>query len=389
MAQLNITLNLEELTEAVMNSDMNSMMKSLAMAVFNAYMEVERDHYINAKNYERTAERKDQRNGYYERDLMLSVGKIPMKVPRTRSGQFRTQVFNSYQRMDKAFVLSMIEMVVTGVSTRKVTKIVEQLCGEQVSKSFVSDIMQELDPQIEAFKQRSLSHSKFRYLYVDAMYIKVREDKRVVSKAVYVAQGINDINKREIVGFMVSGEESEASWVQFFLDMRSRGLQTPKMIISDAHAGLKSAIRETFVGSIWQRCTFHFLCNIVNVMPRKHSKEERGMVREILQAPTQQHARELKKTFESHVQDNPKYDEALNTLDNGFEDAIQYMLEPETYHVSLRTTNSVERVNREMRRRDRVIGIYPNIASAERLMGSVLIDHHEKWESVNRPFLKE
>ena len=174
MAQLNITLNLEELTEAVMNSDMNAMMKSLAVTVFNAYMEVERDRYIKAENYERTSERKDQRNGYYERDLMLNIGSINLKVPRTRSGEFKTDVFNSYQRMDKAFVLGMIEIVIMGVSTRKVTKIVEQLCGENVSKSFVSDIMQELDPQIEAFKQRSLSHSKFRYLYVDAMYIKVR-----------------------------------------------------------------------------------------------------------------------------------------------------------------------------------------------------------------------
>ena len=388
MAQLNITLNLEELTEAVMNSDMNAMMKSLAVTVFNAYMEVERDRYIKAENYERTSERKDQRNGYYERDLMLNIGSINLKVPRTRSGEFKTDVFNSYQRMDKAFVLGMIEMVITGVSTRKVTKIVEQLCGENVSKSFVSDIMQELDPQIEAFKQRSLSHSKFRYLYVDAMYIKVREDNRVVSKAVYIAQGVNDINKREIVGFMVSEEETEAAWSRFFLDLRSRGLQTPTMVISDAHAGLKKAIRKVFVGTIWQRCTFHFIRNIIDVMPKKNSKEERKILRKILQAPTQQHARELKQAYESQLKDNPKYTEALKVLDNGFEDAIQYMLEPEAFHVSLRTTNSVERLNREIRRRDRVIGIYPNIASAERLIGSILIDFHENWENNARTFLQ-
>lgn len=388
MAYLNINLNLDELTEAIMQSDMNALMKSLAVTVFNAYMEVERDHHIKAANYERTPDRLDQRNGYYQRDYMLNVGKVPLRVPRTRSGEFKTSIFERYQRMDKAFVLSMVEMVVNGVSTRKVTKIVEQLCGETVSKSFVSDVMTELDPQIKAFKERSLAHSTFRYLYVDAMYIKVREADRVVSKAVYIAQGINAQNKREIVGFMVAEEESKAAWSRFFMAMRARGLQTPKMIISDAHAGLKAAIREVFVGTIWQRCTFHFITNIVNQMPRKNSRSERRILGQILQAPTQQHARELKAQLEEDLKDNPKYTKALETLDSGFEDAIQYMLEPELYHISLRTTNSVERLNREIRRRDKVIGIYPTIASAERLIGSVLIDIHEKWAQSKRTFLR-
>lgn len=160
------------------------------------------------------------------------------------------------------------------------------------------------------------------------------------------------------------------------------------MVISDAHAGLKKAIRKVFVGTIWQRCTFHFIRNIIDVMPKKNSKEERKILRKILQAPTQQHARELKQAYESQLKDNPKYTEALKILDNGFEDAIQYMLEPEAFHVSLRTTNSVERLNREIRRRDRVIGIYPNIASAERLIGSILIDFHENWENNARTFLQ-
>lgn len=389
MAQLNITLNLDELTEAVLNSDMTSMMKSLTVTVFNAYMEVERDRFIKAANYERTDHRMDQRNGYYERDFMLSAGKVKLRVPRTRSGEFRTEVFERYQRQDKAFVLSMAEMVVNGVSTRKVTKIVEKLCGEQVSKSFVSDVMKELDPEIEEFKQRSLSHSTFRYIYVDAMYIKVREDNRVISKAAYIAQGVNEENKREILGFMVAEEESAVAWSRFFMGLRARGLQTPKVIISDAHAGLKVAIREVFVGSIWQRCTFHFLRNIVDQMPKKNSKTERKLVGEILRAPTQQHARELKAAFEEMVQDNPKFEKALEVLDNGFEDAIQYQLEPQAYHVSLRTTNSIERLNREIRRRDRVIGIYPNVASAERLIGSLLLDHHEEWVKASRKFLRD
>ena len=389
MAQVNITLDLEELTEAIFESDMNAMMKSMAVAVLNAYMEIERDHYINATPYERTHKRKDQRNGYYERDYTLNVGTVKLKVPRTRTGEFSTDIFEKYQRMDKAFVLAMVEMVVNGVSTRKVSNIVEKLCGEDVSKSFVSDVLTELDPVIDEFKSRSLTHSKFRYVYTDAMYIKVRENNRVVSKAVYLAQGVADDNKREIIGFKVSDEESEEAWTNFFRNMTNRGLRRPKLIISDAHAGLKAAIRKVFVGAAWQRCTFHFTKNITDTMPKKNSEVERQMIKDILRAPTKQNARELKVTFEEHVINKPKYEKALQTLDSGFEDAIQYMGEPEAYHISLRTTNSVERINREIRRRDKVIGIYPNIPSAERLIGAVVMDLHEEWQSKKYKFLKD
>jgi len=389
MTQLNLTINAEELTEAILKSDMNNLMKSLTISVLNAYMEVERDKFIEAKPFERTHKRKAQRNGYYERNYTLNIGSVRLKVPRTRFSEFKTEVFDKYQRMDKAFVLSLVEMVVNGVSTRKVTNVVEQLCGENVSKSFVSDVMKELDPVIEKFKKRSLTHSTFRYLYVDAMYIKVRDENRVVSKAVYIAQGINDKNRREIVGFNITEVESEKAWTDFFLDMKNRGLKRPRLIISDAHAGLKAAIRKVFVGSTWQRCTFHFTRNIVDVMPKKNSKLERKMVKDILNAPSKQDAKERKLKFENYVSENVKYDKALQILDEGFEDATQYMNEPEAYHISLRTTNSVERINREIRRRDKVIGIYPNIASAERLIGSVVIDIHEEGKTNRNKFLKE
>lgn len=389
MTQLNLNVNAEELTEAILKSDMNSLMKSLTVAVLNAYMEAERDRFIDAAPYERNAQRKDQRNGYYTRDYTLNIGKINLKVPRTRSGEFNTEVFERYQRMDRAFVLAMMEMVVQGVSTRKITDIVEQLCGENVSKSFVSSVTKELDPVIETFKNRSLTHSKFRYLYVDAMYIKVRENNRVVSKAVYLAQGVNEDNKREVIGFKVSEEESMASWESFFVGMMNRGLRTPELIISDAHSGLKAAISKVFVGASWQRCTVHFLKNIVNQMPRKNSTTERQMVKDILHATTQQEAREHKAAFETYVQEHPKFEKALRTLDKGFEDAIQYMTEPQVYHMSLRTTNSVERINREIRRRDRVIGIYPNLDSAVRLIGAVVLDIHENWQHSQIKFLQD
>jgi len=389
MTQLNININFEELTEAVLKSDMNSVMKSLATLVFNAYMEAERDEYIQAGQYERKESRKDSRNGYYPRGYTLSIGKLELAIPRTRSGEFTTHLFERYQRMDQAFVLSMMEAVINGVSTRKVTNIVEQLCGEMVSKSFVSNIMKQIDPKIDAFKKRSLTKQTYRYVYVDAMYIKVREDHRIVSKAVYIAQGVNENNKREIIGFKVADVESKETWASLFQDMRERGLTTPKMVISDAHHGLRAAIKEVFVGTAWQRCTVHLLKNIIHTFPKKQTTEERKLVRKIFRARTLQEAKEAREAFETRVKDNPKYEKALNIIDEGFYDGIQYLNEPEAYHMFLRTTNSLERLNREIRRREQVISIFPNVSSAERLIGAVLLDIHEEWEKSTRKYLIE
>src|SRR5699024_8630520 len=320
MTQLNFNINMDELTEAVLKSDLNHTMKSLAVLIFNAYMEAERDGYINAGKYERNNNRIDYRNGYYTRDYTLSIGKIELQVPRTRSGEFSTALFEKYTRMDQAFVLSMAEAVVNGVSTRKVSNIVEQLCGETVSKSFVSNTMERLDPKIDAFKGRSLTMSQYRYVYVDAMYIKVRENHRVVSKAVYIAQGVNELNKREIIGFKVSDEESKEGWASFFQYLRERGLTTPKLLVSDAHSGLKAAIKEVFVGTSWQRCTVHLLRNIIETMPRKNSTKQRTLVKKIFRSRSLQEAKELREEFEACVKDDPRYETALETLDNGFMD---------------------------------------------------------------------
>ncbi|WP_344341926.1 IS256 family transposase, partial [Streptomyces rhizosphaericus] len=177
--------------------------------LFNQYMEMERDNYMANSTYERNDDRHDYRNGYYERDLTLSVGKVNLKVPRTRSGDFSTDLFEKYKRCDKAFLLSMLEMVVNGVSTRKVTKVVEQLCGEKVSKSMVSELTKKLDPIVQEWSERPLNQQYYNYVYVDAMYIKVREYHKVVSKAVYIALGVNSQDKREILGFKITSSESK------------------------------------------------------------------------------------------------------------------------------------------------------------------------------------
>lgn len=384
MTQLNINLDMDKLTEQILSSDLNSVTKGLAVAVFNAYMEAQRDQFVQAKNRERSEDRQDMRNGYYMRDFKLPVGNITLSVPRTRSGEFSTDLFDRYQRMDQSLVLAMMESVINGVSTRKVSNIVEALCGETVSKSLVSDIMTRLDPEIEAFRTRPLNEKTYDYLYVDAMYIKVRENGRVVSKAVYIAQGVTKEHYREILGFMVSGVESKDLWTTFFQDLRARGLTKPKLIISDAHAGLIEAIKHEFTNCPWQRCSFHFTQNIVQVMPRNDSKTEREMLRRIFKSSSLKEAEVRRDAFINHVKDNPKYEKAVEKLDEGFTDATQYMYEPQDYYVSLKTTNGVERINREIRRREKVIGIFPNVDSAVRLIGSVIIDIHELFQEPNR-----
>lgn len=387
MTQIHFTLNFEEMTKELLNCNLNNVIKGQLITIMNAYMEAERDKLVNANIKEKTEERKAVRNGYYERQLTVPVGTIELKIPRTRDGEFSTELFEKYSRMDQSLVLMMIESVVSGVSTRKVTKLVEAIAGKQVSKSFVSSMLKKLDPEIKQWSERPLTTNTYKYLFVDAMYIKVRENHKIVSKAVYIAQAINHLDKRELVGFSVSEKESHIAWQEFFADLRSRGFSNPNLIISDAHKGLKSAISEEFLDVPWQRCTVHFLRNMIDVMPKKNNEQEKHILKSIFRAPTIQHAKELRNEFLSLVEDNPKFQKVIDILDEGFDDATQFFNFPQKHHKHIRTTNSIENTNLQIRRRERVIRIFPNIDSAFRLIGAVLLDLSENLD-INTKFLK-
>ncbi len=387
MTQLQFTLDFEKIKEEVMQSDLNDVVKSSIVLLFNEYMEMERDKYMQNSSHERCKSREDYRNGYYERNIMLSIGRVKKRVSRTRSGEFSTELFEKYKRYDKAFVLSMLEMVVNGVSTRKVTKVVEQLCGEKVSKSMVSELTKKLDPIVKEWSQKPLNKQYYQYVYVDAMYIKVREYHKVVSKAVYIALGVNSEDRREILGFKVADTETKVSWSEFFKSLKNRGLQSPRLVISDAHEGLKSAIREEFLNTSWQRCTVHFLKNIMNVMPKKGSSEARNHVKEIFKASTGEISRLLKKEFIEKYEDDHKYIKAIEKLDAGYEDAIQFYTEDADTHIHIRTTNVLERLNSTLRAREKIIKVFPNIDSATRLIGAVLMDAEEAMDPAGRKFI--
>ena len=244
MTQVHFTLNSDEIQKIITDSVKDDLAKDILTTIFNQLMEDQRSEYIQADEYERSTARKSQRNGYYERDYTTRIGTLELKVPRTRDGDFSPTVFERYQRNEKALLASMLEMYVSGVSTRKVSKVVEQLCGKSVSKSFVSNLTKELDPMVRKWQNQSLSATQYPYVMTDVVYIKVRENHRVVSKSCHIAIGITNDGQREIIGFMIQDGESENTWSTFFESLKKRELSGVQLVISDAHKGLIAAVRK-------------------------------------------------------------------------------------------------------------------------------------------------
>ena len=387
MTHLHFTLKTEEIQNLIDQSVKDDLSKTILTTVFQQLMEEQRTQYIKANEYERSDERVSQRNGYYKRGWTTRIGTLDLEVPRTRDGKFSPNVFERYQRNEKALLASMLEMYISGVSTRKVSKVVEELCGKKVSKSFISDLTKELDPIVKAWQNRSLTDKKYPFVMVDVLYIKVRETHRVISKSCHIALGITGDGNREIIGLMIQNSESDASWSIFFDYLKQRGLYGTELIISDAHPGLVSAIRKSFTGASWQRCQVHFMRNILTTVPKKDSKPFREAIKAIFRFTDIELARAAKNSLLEAYADQPKYQKACETLDQGFEDAFQYTVVGQG-HSRLKSTNLIERLNQEVRRREKVVRIFPNIDSANRLIGAVLIDLHEEWISSDRKYIQ-
>lgn len=351
----------------------------MLQTILNEYMEVERDAYIQAAQYERNETRKSMRNGYYDRHFLFPFGDFTLRVPRTRDGKFSTEIFQKYARADQALLSMMMEMVIQGVSTRKVTQVVETVTGKSVSKSKVSKLMERLDPEIKAWSERDLSAKKYPFLFVDAMYIKVRENRRVVSKALYIAAALTSEHRFEVIGFQVTDVESEQTWAEFFQSLKERGMGTPQLVISDANKGLIKAIAREFQGASWQRCLFHFMQNLLHKLPRKGMSDVIKDVRSVFKAETAEESRQrLNYVLEKYEEDSdvPKM---LRLLEEHYEDVVQYYAFHEHMHTALKTTNAVERLNQEIRRRERVIRVFPNRQSAFRLLGALLMDKNDRF----------
>jgi transposase-like protein len=335
-----------------------------------------RDH-LGAGRYERSEEREGYRNGYRERHLSTRVGPLVLRVPQTREGSFSTDIFERYRRSEQAFVLGLMEMVINGVSTRKVTHITEALCGTTFSKSTVSRLTKALDIPVSAFLHRRLD-AVYPFVIVDALFTKVRTDKRVVSKALLIASGVRADGFREVLGFAIGDAESFAAWDELFRSMKDRGLRQVDVVVSDDHRGLRQAIEKNFVGASWQRCQVHVMRNLLSHSPSKERAAVAAAAKLIFAAPDRAEAQRRHAEFQARfAKTAPK---ACACLEAAFDDTLAILPLPEKYRRRLRSTNMQERLNEEIRRRERVIRIFPNDESAVRMVGALLAEMNDDWQ---------
>ena len=347
-------------------------------------MLVESAEQLGAERHERTEERHDYRNGTRARTLNTRIGTLDLEVPRHRNEPFHTLIFDNYQRSEAALIATMVQMVICGVSTRKVARVVETLCGTTFSKSSVSELCKRLDAEITAFRTRSLEDLDVPFLMVDATYFKARENHRIVSKAFMVAIAITSAGRRQIVGFDVFDTEDTYSWQTFFKDLKSRGLKGVSMVISDAHKAILNAIVHTYPDAAWQRCQVHFVRNILNDTPPRFQEGLKLELRKMFNAHTVEEARMLR---DGIIDDySPVAEKAMQVLDRGFEDAMTVMQLPEHLRTKLRSSNMIERLNREFKRRSDVIQVFPNPESILRLMGAVAIEQSDQMSTKQRMF---
>ena len=385
MAQLNITLNQEEI-QALLLDDRGEAFKKILQASLNKILQVESAEQLKAAPYERSEDRTDSRNGSRDRNLNTRIGRITLQVPRHRNVPFKTLVFDNYSRSEAALVASMAEMVVNGVSTRKVSRVMETLCGMTFSKSTVSEVCKDLDKAVKEFRTRSLE-GEYPFLTVDATYFKVRENNRIISKAFMIAYGTNAEGHREILGFGVYANESAATWTDFLTDLKKRGLTGVLMITSDAHEGILTAIGKVFPTVPWQRCQFHFIRNITDKAPKKYQAGLRAELQEMFNCKSTAEARKVRDRIIDDYRDVAEA--AVSCLDDGFESAMTVMLLPAGMRRYYRTSNHIERLNKELKRRSNVIGVFPNEDSVLRLMGSVLIELHDAMLAGRAIFSKD
>lgn len=350
----------------------------LIRLVVNAAMKAERQQYLGAAPYERSDTRRDQANGFKSKTLQTRLGEIAFAIPQVREGEFYPQALEKGLRSERALTMALAEMYVQGASTRKVNAIVEKLCGSQVSSSLVSKATAELDPLLEAWRNRALG--EIRYLFLDARYEKVRVDGQVVDMAVLIAQAVEPDGKRRILGVRLGLGEAETFWRAFLQSLIQRGLCGVRLITSDDHAGLRQALRAVFGGVAWQRCQYHLQQNAMSYVPRREMLAEVAAdIRKVFNAPDRPTAETyLKHTVQKYAQCASRLADWIET---NLPEGLTVFAFPEPHRRKLRTNNTQERLNREIGRRTDVVGIFPNEAACLRLVSAILMEKDEEWQT--------
>jgi putative transposase len=379
---------LNELLDALRaGGDLDVIRQALTL-VLQALIEAEAAQQIGASRYERTETRTTHRNGTRTRLLSTKAGDVELRIPKLREGSFFPALLEPRRRIDRALLAVVMEAYVHGTSTRKVDDLVKALGVDAgISKSEVSRICAELDGEVAAFRSRSLSHTVFPYLFVDATYLKARVDGRVVSRAVVIATGVTADGGREVLGLDVGDSEDGAFWTAFLRSLRARGLGGVQLVISDAHTGLTQAISAVMAGAAWQRCRVHFLRNLLARVPRGSAEMVAAAIRTIFAQPTGAEVTEQLDKVAAMLA--PKFPAVATMLADAKEDLTAFASFPPAHWAKVWSTNPLERLNKEVKRRTNVVGIFPDDAAVLRLAGAVLIEAHDEWQVAERRYLSE
>ena len=377
MTHQNNNIVLSEITEILFNDGLGGLDKAVTKLI-NEAMRIERNKHLNAEEYERSEDRRGYANGFKDKTLKTRIGALDLKIPQTRSCDFYPAFLQKGLRSERAFICTIAEMYIEGVSTRKVQKILDEMCGFNVSSSDVSRATKHLDEELNQWRNRPLG--KYVYLFLDARYEKVRHGGAVVDCAVLVAIGVNELGKRSILGVSVKLSEQEVHWREFLQNLQERGLHGVELMISDAHAGLKAAKQAIFPSIPWQRCQFHLQQIAQSYVPKKSMKEDVAFdIRSIFNAPNIDEAKRLLAINVKKYE--PVASELAKWMANNIPEGLIIFNFPREHWVKIRTNNNAERVNREIKRRTRVASIFPNTASCERLIAALLIEIDEIWQA--------
>jgi putative transposase len=356
-------------------------LRAMVQQAVQQVLEAEMEQALGAAKGERSQDRRGYRSGYYARSLMTRVGKLELRVPQDREGLFRTELFERYQRSEKALLAAMVEMYVQGVSTRKVKAITEELCGHGFSASSVSRVAEGLDQELEKFAQRSLEE-EYPYLILDARYEKVREDGVIRSQAVQVAIGVNREGRRCVLAVELASRESLSSWRELLEGLKARGLRGVQFVVTDDHEGLRRAIEQLLPEAIWQRCYVHFLRNALDYLPRKADDDCLIELRWMYQRRNGEEARRDLAAWLGKWQG--RYPRLCDWVEANIEQTFSFYRLPQQHHKHMKSTNMLERLNEELKRRSQVVRIFPNAQSCLRLLRALAVEMHENWIEATR-----
>lgn len=379
MAKHEIKGNLTEMQNLLISD--KDFLKGIIKDNLQEILKKEFNEFMSVAPYERNSNRHGYRNGSYNRSLITRVGRIELSVCRDREGKFQTELFARYQRSEQALLLTMVEMYLKGVSTRKVRKLVDSLCGVDISKSQVSALARSFDENITAWRKRPL-HDNYPYLIVDARYEKIRTEHGVHSQAVMIVVGVSDKGLREILSVEMGDSENEQEWGRVFSGLKARGLKNVIYLVSDDHQGLVKALGKHFQQVIWQRCQVHFIRNFMARMGKMKSALFLPRLKDIFSAANEEDARERKDRLAAILE--PVNNRISQWLDEEIEDCFAVFKLPESHRRRMRSTNMLERYNQELKRRSRVIRIFHNTQSCLRLIASMSMEQSEEWQSGNK-----